>query len=240
MKLLGCVLTRAFLPLAVSGFLFTNSASASILLPGSTGQAPDILSLAGLTFVSSVSGSASSLTFNATYTAAVYSGVNNVCATANCLTFLYQYDDVSAVPTFTGIIESINASSFGNAATTFMTDVGYATAPPASNPAGFVAGTATPFTVDRSSAGPGSVITWDYTGPGGANELTPGHLTNVLVIETNATTSVSGLTSAQDGATSTQIAFGATTPTVSPEPSTLMLFGSVLVGLSLLRKRVRS
>lgn len=215
---------------AAGGMVLSLAAFANTLTPGMESKPPDVLSLTGLTLVTSTAGSLNSLTFNATYDAAVYRGPNTFCAT--CLTFAYQVTDDSAVGGGTGIIEDLTAADFG----TWMTDVGYTLLAVAQN--GLQTGGTAPQTVGRSSAGAGAVVSFDYPDTGvPANNILPGDHTAVLLVETNATNYTAGLFSAIDGATATAAAYAPTTAT--PEPATLTFFGLGFLALSVLLRRVR-
>lgn len=233
---------KTLLSLALGGII-AISAQANPILPGMTGVAPDVLDLSGLTYVTGTSGALNSITFTGTYNAAVYSGTvsNSLYTCATCLTFVYQVTDNGAgpFPNSTGVIEDITASYFGNV----NVDAGYASSTSSAganlSSHGFVVGTMTPYTLDRSSAGNGDVVTFEYTGINGANELLPGITTRILVISTDATVYDPGLFSAIDGSTATVLAFGATLPqTGTPEPATFAMLGGSLIGLGLLRKRI--
>jgi hypothetical protein len=219
---------------AVMGFCALSiTAHANTLVPGSAMVTPDSLTLTGLTLVASETGVVlNSQTFTATLNAAVYSGTNSLCTGANCLTFAYQVTDTGSVGTGTGIIEDLTASDFS----TFLTDVGddsLAVASPV-----FAAGGMPPITVGRSLSGPGAVVTFNYPDTiSGSSDLLPGDHTTVLVVETNAINYTTGLFSAIDGATATANAFGPTSP--APEPASMFLIGSALVGLGLFSKRLR-
>jgi hypothetical protein len=205
----------------------------TVLSPGATGQTPDneTTEIAGLTYVQSISGVFDSISFNGTYIAAVYSGTNDVCTGAGCLTFLYQITDTSGANSDPGLITTVSASSFGG----FTTEVGYATAAPSSNTAGFVAGTIIPTTIQRNAT-PGAVVQWNYTS---TTDIEPGTTSDILVVETNANASLPGLFSGLGDATATVTAYGATSLQTTPEPTTLVLFGSALIGLGCIRKRIR-
>lgn len=193
-------------------------------------QTPDVLSLAGMTLLTSTGGPLNSLTFNATYNTAVYQGPNTFCST--CLTFAYQVSDLSGVGGGTGIIEDLTASMFPS----FRTDVGYTDLAAAQS--GFITGGTNPMTVSRAAAGSGSVVSFDYPDNGvPANNLLPGDHTSVLLIETNATNYTSGLFSAIDGATATVTAFQPTS--AAPEPGSMALCGLGFMGFGLLIKRAR-
>lgn len=209
------------------------AACASTLTPGEALQPPDSLSLTGLTLVASQTNIAlSSLTFAATLTAAVYSGNDTFCPTTDCLTFAYQVTDNGAVNTGTGVIEDLTASDFS----TYSTDVGDESLAAASPI--FADGGSAPLTVGRSLAGPGSVVTFDYPDMAGStSDLVPGDHSTILLVATNAVNFTTGLFSAIDGATATVNAFGPSSP--SPEPASMALIGSALIGLGLLCKRSR-
>ena len=206
------------------------AASASILVPGSALQSPDPLTLTGLTMVANETVALNSLTFTANLSAAVFSGTNSVCTGANCLTFAYQVSDTGGVAAGTGIIEDLTASAFSG----FTTDVGDDSLAIAASP--FIAGGTAPATVDRSLSGPGAVISFDYPNTvGGTSDIVPGDHSSVLIVETNATRFTTGLFSAIDGATATVNAYAPSA--ASPEPASMALIGSALIGLSFLRKR---
>lgn len=216
---------------ALGASLLSVTAFANTITPGQEMQTPDVLNLTGMTLVASTSGSLDSLTFNASYEAAVFRGGSNAsCPT--CLTFAYQVTDNGANGSGTGIIEDMTASVFSNV----TTDVGYTTLSAGQD--GFVSGGTMPLTVGRSAAGNGSVVTFDYPDQGiPANDILPGDHTAVLLIQTNATNYTTGMFSAIDGATATSTAFEPAAAT--PEPSSVALSGLGLVGFALLLKRVR-
>jgi hypothetical protein len=218
---------------ALGLFVLSVAAYADTLIPGAALQTPDTLSLTGLTLIASETGVAlNSLTFTADLTDAVYSGNNTFCPTTDCLTFAYQVTDTGGVAAGTGIIEDLTASNFS----TFSTDVGDDSLATATSV--FAAGGSLPLTVGRSLSGPGAVVTFDYPDAVGVpSDLVPGDHSTVLIIETNATDYTAGLFSAIDGATATADAFGPSS--AAPEPASMALIGSALIGFGLLRKRSR-
>lgn len=94
----------------------------------------------------------------------------------------------------------------------------------------FVDGTVAPNTADNSS--PAGDIGFNYD-PVGARIL-PGEVGNVTVISTTATLYVPGNTELLDGGSVTLNAYQ---PTAVPEPMSLMLLGSSLLGLGMLVRR---
>ena len=197
--------------------LTASSAFANTIAPGAS-AAPDLLTLgAGATSIASVSGTISPGTFTANYTETVYADPTNTFC-AGCYDFVYSVSNVGA----TGVIERITGYSYD---TTILTDVGYT---PGS-------GTA-PTTVDRSANG--NVVGFNFLGSG---EIAAGTSTDMLIIETNSKSFVSGLISIQDGSAGTSVAFGPG-PVSTPEPVSMGLLGGGLtfLGLARLRKSKKS
>ena len=156
-------------------------AQASLLNPGQTAP-PDVLTAPTGSPLATISGTISPGTFTTTYTEWVFADSNNTFC-AGCLDFVYQFTDNGP-----GINERYTGYSFAG----FMVDVGY-------DPA---TGTMVPSTVDRSTNG--DVVGFNYIG---TDEITSGETTPLLIIETNATTYVPGLVSAQDGSAAPARAF---------------------------------
>jgi hypothetical protein len=129
------------------------------------------------------------------------------------LDFLYQYH---ANLSQDGV-QRLSTVDFPN----FMIDVTHltGTAPP-----GFVLGSSIPSDATRSDT-PGSIVGFDFRIP---NDITTGMTSQVLVLHTDATTTVPGATSAINGAVATVVTRG---PATTPEPATLTLFAGGLLGL---------
>ncbi len=193
---------------------------------------PDVFADPPGTLFASISNTISaSGSFTASYTEAVYSANNVFCS--GCLNFDLQIANNANSPM---PIQHVNVSNFQGT----LADIGYRT-DGASMPGGlFVNGTQIPTDVSRSASG--AVITWDFTGSNPSNLLSPGSTSDVLVVETNATTFQTGTVSAQDGGATQGPGFQPVTPSANvPDapwvPAMSLLGGAVIGGVALRRRR---
>ncbi len=191
-------------------------ASATVLDPGSGEAFPDVFTtFSGTTLLAcQSSGTVSTATYTYSATAEVLSDPSNTFC-AGCLDFVYQVTDESGS---TDAIARITAISF----TGFETDVGFST----TTVGGLTLGSVAPSTVDRSSGG--DTIGFNLS-------LLPGDTSNILVIETNATSYASGAMNTIDGSVSSASAFEPVSAT--PLPGALPLFAAGISVIGLLARR---
>jgi hypothetical protein len=184
------------------GFIFATSANATPLLPG-TSIAASTLTYGG-TLVGFSSGAITPGTFMGVYTESVYSDpLNTYCS--GCFDFVYQIANYGT----TGVIEHLTGYSFDS----FLTSVGFTG----------ISGEFEPVTISRTTDG----TTVDFNFLGAAN-VPAGGVSTYLVVQTNATAFTTGLVSLQDGSAGTA---GGLVPTMVPEPSSIVLLGSGLLGI---------
>jgi hypothetical protein len=208
-------------------FFAGGLAHASILPPtGSPPVPPDVFTTPGggpflastgtLPFVAE--NALGQVTISGTYSAEVYADPNNVFC-AGCLDFLFE---ITSSATSTDGIARITDTSFSS----YLTDVGYSTG------TGSVPGGIYPVTVDRSSNG--AVIGFNFELPAG---VAPGDSTEILEIETNATTYMPGSLQITDGGVATVVAFAPDAAVPEATTVSMMLMGAILFGIAFLTHR---
>ncbi len=199
------VVALTALTLGCAGF-----ASANIIGPGQTAT-PDALNPNGHTVVqtsgviTATNPATMKTQYTVNYTAGVYQDFSSqVCS--GCLDFYYIFTNNGP-----GVNERFSASDF----TGFITDAGYNMTHTGQDP----------ISVDRSSDG--SVVGFNFTGP---DTLVAGSSTNILIIETDATSYTPGTFTVQDGVSVTGLAWAPSAAT-TPEPASFALLGTGLLGV---------
>ena len=217
--------------LSAAVLLFGSStAQATVLVPGATVGPPiDVLAdPVGTLLASAVALPFSTGDVTGTLTAAV---LRNAAGT---LDFYYQIS--VALASIDSLSRNTNSvfAPLGNP-TKFSTDVFYRT-----DTGGlgiFSAGDsgATPVTADRNTTG--RVVGFNFLNLPGETGIDPGETSRILVIRTNATQFIPGMSSVIDGGVDSVDTFA---PTAVPEPASLVLLGSAFAAAGYMARNRRS
>ena len=125
--------------------------------------------------------------------------------------------------------------------TNYTTDVGFRAAPNPPVMPPFAPGTEAPLFADRDPGG--STVGFDFALPGAPSSLAinAGETSLILAIKTDASQYVDGFASVIDGGAQTVLAWQPTGPPIPPadvpEPATLLLLGSAVIGMGVTVRR---
>jgi len=209
----------------------TASSQATVLIPGTT-VVPDLLAGPAGTLVDTV---LTPLTFGGELIANLRAAV--VMNAGGTLDFYYQIGNSGMSGTN---LATTTDQSFAIPAMTFATDVFYRT-----DPGGlpvFLPGSAQAVPLSAERSNDGVVVGFNFTAPGTRNSsrINPGEVSRILVIRTNATNYVPGLTTIGNGIITSGQSFAPFAPSVTPEPTSLLLLGSAFAAAGYVaRQRIR-
>jgi hypothetical protein len=190
------------------------TSQATVLVPGTT-VVPGVLAGAAGTMVDSI---LTPLTFGGDLIANLRAAV--VMNAGGTLDFYYQIGNSGMSGTN---LASTTDQPFAIPAMTFATDVFYRTDTGGLDFFHTGSAAATPLTADRTADG---VVVGFNFGNLNANKINPGEVSRILVIRTNATSYMPGLTTIANGIITSGQSFAPFAPAPVPEPTSLLLLGS--------------